>query len=60
MAARSDSTVELDLAATDMQKSIRPGKLTYVGIWYYYFGQRKWLQPPILALLEKLQYRKAI
>jgi hypothetical protein len=50
MAARSDSTVELDLAATDMQKCIQPGKLTYVVNWYYYFGQRKLLKPPTMAL----------
>jgi hypothetical protein len=34
----------------DMQKSIQPGKLTYVGNWYYYFGQRKLLKPPTMAL----------
>jgi hypothetical protein len=43
---RSESTEKPILAVTDMQKSIQPGKLTYVGNWYYYFGQRKLLKPP--------------
>jgi hypothetical protein len=32
------------------KKYIQPGKLTYVGNWYYYTGQRKLLIPPNMAL----------
>jgi hypothetical protein len=42
------------VSLADMQKSIQPGKLTYVGNWYYYFGQRKLLKPSTMALWEKI------
>jgi hypothetical protein len=40
------------VSLADMQKSIQPGKLTYVGNWYYYFGQRKLLWSPDLSTRE--------
>jgi hypothetical protein len=30
--------------------NIQPGKLTYLGIWYYEIGQRKLPKPPTMAL----------
>ncbi len=40
-------------------KKYPTGKLTYVGNWYYYLGQRKLLKPPTMALKGK-NYHKAI
>jgi hypothetical protein len=33
-----------------ISKNTQPGKLTYVGNWYYYIEQRKLLKPPNMAL----------
>jgi hypothetical protein len=44
------------VSLVDMQKSIQPGKLTYVDNWYYYFGQRKLLKPPAMVLSSRFGY----